>query len=287
MPKPMRQGWLLAKQSIAVLRANKGLILFPAIAAIASLGIFLLMIQPFWTMERNAFAAFHAHQPIHQNPLAYLLFIMYFFIANLIMTFANCALIASARDYYEGRPVSLKKGLALAWKHIFSIFLWTVMNSTIGIVVRIIEYWTEKWETIPIVLSLLAGISWLMATYFVIPVLVFEKTDPFSAIQRSSYLMRETWGQSIATNFGVNLTLVLLRIASFIPILIGALTGHTNALLTGAIITVSLLLLISILNSAIVMLLKGVLYEFAVKKQVQHFDATSLKNAFQRKKTVS
>jgi len=43
------------------------------------------------------------------------------------------------------------------------------------------------------IVSAMLGIAWAMATYLIVPVLIFEDDSVFGSIQRSSALLRETW----------------------------------------------------------------------------------------------
>ena len=48
-------------------------------------------------------------------------------------------------------------------------------------------------------------ISWSAITYFVLPVLVSEGAGPITALRRSSAILRNTWGESLAgeARFGI------------------------------------------------------------------------------------
>ena len=61
----------------------------------------------------------------------------------------------------------------------------------------------------------LLGMAWSITTYFVIPVLVVEKKNPFEAMKRSVGILRKTWGESLVANFGIGLIVFLLIIPIF------------------------------------------------------------------------
>jgi Family of unknown function (DUF6159) len=46
--------------------------------------------------------------------------------------------------------------------------------------------------------SRLAGAAWAIGTFFVIPVLAFERLGPMAALKRSATLVRERWGEGVA-----------------------------------------------------------------------------------------
>jgi hypothetical protein len=55
----------------------------------------------------------------------------------------------------------------------------------------------------------LIGLAWNLVPYFVVPVLIAENTGSFSAIRRSSALIRQRWGEDVVVNASVWLIFML------------------------------------------------------------------------------
>src|SRR3977135_4231507 len=94
------------------------------------------------------------------------------------------------------------------WK-ILRILMWAVVASTVGIVLQMIE---ERSSWLGKIVSGMLGVAWAMPTYLMVPVLIFEDDGVFGSIQRSSSLLRETWGEQIISGFGFGLPALFLAI---------------------------------------------------------------------------
>jgi Family of unknown function (DUF6159) len=82
----------------------------------------------------------------------------------------------------------------------------------------------------------LLGVGWNIATYLVVPILVVENVGPVEAIQRSTRLLKQTWGEQIIGNLGLGAVFGLLTFGVMlvgIPlVLLAAGTGSTIVVVT-------------------------------------------------------
>lgn len=273
----------LSQTVLRLIYANPKILLFPLLSGLIAIGLFAGLSHPFWEMEQRVMAEAQRHQPLHLNYWTYVFILLYFFLANWLLILSNSALIVTIAPYFKGEPVSLRTGFRALSQHLYPLFLWAVITSTIGIVIKAVEYWSDRWEGLGWVTSFLASMSWTIATYFVIPILVLENVNPFYAIKRSSHLIRKTWGHAVRVNLKLGLLNALLRILCFVPFLSMLFTGKTNFILIGAITTVALVFLQSLFTSSIQMTLRAALYEYATQGAVRHFDRATLECAFQKK----
>ena len=58
----------------------------------------------------------------------------------------------------------------------------------------------------------LLGAAWTVVSFLVVPILVVENKNPFAALQESAGLVKKTWGEQVAGNFGFGLIFFLLAI---------------------------------------------------------------------------
>jgi hypothetical protein len=142
-------------------------------------------------------------------------------------------------------------------------------------------------ERIGYYVSMLLGAAWSIMTFFVVPVLVVEKTGPFQAVGRSISLLKKTWGEALVGRLGLGLFLFLL----FIPVILLFVAGV--ALMAGKMVPVGIavlvvafiaLLLHSAISSALNTILLAALYQYAADEKVpEEFDRHTFEGAFQPK----
>lgn len=275
-------GRILTKQSLAVIKQHRRLIVFPLLSTLLSFALFIGVVIPIWHTEKAVLTS--SPQNVELSTWIVLMFLAYFFVANFLINFANAALIASAQRYYDSEPVSLKEGWQHACKHTVSLFFWTLINTTIGILVRFLEGWSEHWDNWKPIYNYLSGLRWSIATFFVVPVLVMEPVSVLNAMKRSSQLLRDTWGEAKAARIGLGGFLLTARIIAFLPVAFGWLNGDIHAVMTGAIITITLLLLISIFNSTTNTVLLSALYHYAALGRIAGFEREALEKVFIKNK---
>lgn len=200
--------------SLKVLNANKELIIFPILSGISM----ILIIGSFA-------AAFFAHAgwdiesiksiKTENRGMLYLIMFGFYIVNYFIVVFFNMALMHCARLYFDGEEVSVSKGLQFSASRIGAIFSWAVFAATVGMILKMIQ---DKAGWLGKIITGIIGIVWSIATFFVIPIIAYEKLSPMEAVKRSAQMMKEKWGESIGANFSIG-------IVSFLGILIVAVVG--------------------------------------------------------------
>jgi hypothetical protein len=89
------------------------------------------------------------------------------------------------------------------------VVVWGVASSTVGLVLHSLE---RDRRVGPLVTGLL-GASWAILTYFVVPVLVFERTTLRETVTRSGTTLRETWGEGVGFGAGISVLFFALALA--------------------------------------------------------------------------
>jgi hypothetical protein len=54
------------------------------------------------------------------------------------------------------------------------------------------------------------GLAWTAATFLVVPILAAEGIGPWRAIERSTALLRKTWGENLIGNAGISLVMSMI-----------------------------------------------------------------------------
>src|SRR3989338_6585205 len=163
--------WQLVKESFAVLKKDKEIMLFPIVSGILTVIAFLLLFVPagILTLGKDL-----------SSPFFYALLFIYYVITSFIVIFFNTGLITCAQMRLNGKDPTFKDGIKNAWKHLGSIIVWSLISATVGLILRIIIDKIEESEKLgplgkiigSIFISLL-GMAWNLLTFFVIPVMIF------------------------------------------------------------------------------------------------------------------
>jgi hypothetical protein len=176
--------WDLMFRSFRVLRQDKQLVIFPILSAVATIAVS----APF------ALALFSSGEPREWTVNTIALSLLWYFCANAAIIFFNCALAASARTYFAGGTPTLGQGISDAASRAPAILAWAMVMSTVGVFLRWVD---DRAGLLGRIVIGLIGIAWNMATYLIVPVIVFEDLGVMESVRRSSELLRKTWGQQL------------------------------------------------------------------------------------------
>jgi len=73
------------------------------------------------------------------DALIYAYLFLYYFVFSFITFFFNTAIITSVQKRIEGKEVHFGDGLKESMKHIKAILIWSLINSTVNIILKIIQ----------------------------------------------------------------------------------------------------------------------------------------------------
>lgn len=261
------RSWALVKQSFAILRSDKELMLFPVLSAAACLAVTALIAIPgtltLLPSMASAAASGERWQPGHAQMFWPIMFALY--VANyFVIVFFNVALVGVANSRLMGGTWTFRDGLELAWTRKWTILQWALVAATVGMLLRMLE---ERMGLLGRFITKLVGIAWALACYFVVPVLAFEGLTPFDAVKRSAKLFRETWGERVVGAFSFGLVFFVLALPGFGLWIAGLIIGGINGMLIGAAIMVLYFLMLSVLSSAVQGIFNAALYRYACFKQ--------------------
>src|SRR5260370_24704556 len=179
------RSWQPVKQSFAILRCDKQLMLFPVVstvscfivtAMIATGGAFLLL-----PARAAALAAGEQFHP-NQSPM-FLLGMFTLYVANyFVIVFFNVALVGVANSRLMGGKWTFRDGIDLAWERKGTILQWALVAATVRVILRTVE---ERMGLIGRIIMRIIGIAWTLACYFVVPLLAFAGLTPIEAVTRS------------------------------------------------------------------------------------------------------
>lgn len=205
MVERFRRSIELTKASIAVLRTDKELLLFPLVSFLAMVLVTITFAVPLWLT-----GAFTRTAEGGMDPVAIVLGVLFYLVSYTVIFFFNTALVGAAMIRLDGGDPTLRDGLRIAMSRLPQIIGYAIIAATVGMILRAIA---ERGGIVGVLVAGLAGFAWNVATFLVVPILVVEKVGPIEAIKRSSSLLRRTWGEQLAGNIGIGLVFGLLALA--------------------------------------------------------------------------
>ena len=277
MFKRMANGWNLAKQCWKVLMLDKELMVFPLISLIACGLILASFIAPLFASglldpgpENEAIS----------EPVLMASFFAFYVIAYFIMIFFNSALIACAIIRFRGGDPTVMDGLRAAAARTPKILAWSLVSAVIGMILQAIE---QRAGVVGKIVSGLLGAAWAIASYFAVPVLVMENLGPIDALKRSASVMKKTWGETLAAEFGMFLLVLVACLPAVLLIFLGVASMGTSSAIGGLLVVLGAIWLLTAIlaGSTLDSILKAALYLYASEGKVPHnFDDRIAKAAF-------
>jgi len=275
-------GWALAKQSFHVLMLDKELLLFPIMSGISCLLVLASFALPLWNSKYVDVIMNDQQAP--QDPLAYVILFAFYFVNYFVIIFFNSALMSCAIIRLKGGNPGVGDGFNSALNRLPQIAGWALVSATVGFILKMIE---SRSERVGQIVAGLLGMAWSITTYFVIPILVVERKNPFEAMTRSVGILRETWGESLVANFGIGLIMFLVLIPIIALMVVGGiLIGSGSVALGVTLIAIGFfcILLSSLISSACHSILIAAIYLYAAEDEVpEQFDQDLIAHAFAHK----
>ena len=265
MPNIVTNSYAVFRESFLILRKNKAMLTFPILSGIACVIAILSFVSP----------AILAIDSLGLFSLL-LLFVCYLFI-YFICAFFSSAMIISASLRLKGGKPSVLDAIKIAGKNIGHILSWALFSATVGVVLELIDKIIGKRFDF---LTSILGAVWSLATFFVIPVMVFENKTPLNAMKESAALFKKRWGETITGWVGIGLPMILLWLLGLL-LLAGATKILPDTIFLSLLsffitYTVSLMILYNALNSIYV----AALYHFATTGEVRGgYSAETIRNA--------
>jgi hypothetical protein len=258
MRNTFSNSWELVRASGQVLNRDRALLLFPLLSGVASVGLAASFIVP--TMVLGGPEALFQTSTSLGLLLAFLFYLAQYF----VVFYFNAALVGAALIHLDGGRPTLRDGLAIASDHAAPILGYAAISATVGLFLnsagRNGGFFTRLG-------SLILGLSWNLATFLAVPVLVTRDVGPIQAVKESARLLRSSWGEQISGTVGMGLVFgvagVLLGIASAALLSIGAVAGPLSLIPT-VVALVLAWVLFALVTSSLQGIYRAAVYRYAV-----------------------
>jgi hypothetical protein len=276
----MSRSWNIVRQSWNILLEDKKLMVFPVASGLASLATVVSFAVP-------AIVSIAHHLPQNGEfkvpPYWYALGFAFYMLMAFVTFYFNVAVMHCAAMRLDGQTPTLRDGIRGANSHALTLLGWSAISATVGIVLRTIE---QRFGFIGRIVISLVGAAWAAVTYFVVPVLVFERVGAGDAVRRSTQLLKATWGEALVAQTGTGVVFGWLAMLGFFPIFLGVYLGVNELappVIAVGIFSLSFMywLFLAVVSSAITSIYHVVLYRYAATGAVSGgFSADVLSSQF-------
>jgi uncharacterized membrane protein YeaQ/YmgE (transglycosylase-associated protein family) len=279
--------WLLFKESFRFLRADKEMVWIPLITTVLNLLLFGLLVSAFvFLVYGGSLDAIDAEN--EDSPIWYVFAFLCYVIGAFTLALSQAGITHIVYTRIRGGDATLGEGLKTAFSHWFSLLLWSIITSTVGMVLRMIA---ERSKMLGAIVAMILGVAWSVLTYFVVPAMVIDKHSAFGSISKSSAVFRKTWGETLVSNISIGLVFFIAHIvALFAMIGLVIATVTTESVLLGLFIPVVIVaymlwVVIAVLvQSSLEGVLKTLLYVYASENIVpENFNRELLEKMLSRK----
>lgn len=249
----LKMGWNLSVDSLSVVRSEPRLALFPLIAGIAG-AVYISLILIGTVLLAGT----------EPGAIAYAALFVAYLGSAFIAAFFSAALMSNARALFDGDSPTLVDGIHAAWSKRRQLAVWSVISAMVGVIFTALES-----EDVPFgdIASVLFSAAWGIMTYFVVPVILFEKVTVSEMFKRSGQTFKRTWGETAGASFGVGIITALFALAGLS--LAGTLFLVIETTGMGLVVSIGLagivVLSAVLLGSALSSISKTALYVYATE----------------------
>ena len=260
----------LLRQSYAILKSDKELVLFPIYSAIFSL-LGFIVVGGLYALVR--WGAMHGTQ---NQIVDYIFLFLIYVVSYYIVIYFNAGLAACVLYRFQGNDPTFHYGIVQADKHRKTILGYALLAATVGVILQFIA---ERFKLIGRIVADIFGVVWSIATIFIAPVLVTTDLSSVEAVKESARIFKSTWGNTVKGSVSFFLISILGLVVCLIPLIVGATIGGAVAIFAGIIIAVLAFIFFSIVISTCSSIYRTALFHYAITKQVPAGFSTSLQAA--------
>jgi hypothetical protein len=271
-------GWALTKQSWAVLKNDRSLVIFPILSTIfAMIAVAVIMVPTAFVTGTYVNGALEQN-----NPMIAVVAIVTIYVTTFITIFFNVALAACAARSLRGEDTTVGEGIAAATRQIGPILGWTLVAGTVGLILQILE---NRFPLLGRIAVWIAGAAWAVATFFVIPVIALEGTGPIHSLKRSVQVVKAKWGEGATGQIAIS---AFTGLIVFGVVLVGGgaayalvAVGLTPFAIAVGAIAVAAVIVVAIISSALNSIFRVAVYQYAATGQAPvAFDSGLVQSAF-------
>lgn len=262
--------WRLTKISFGLIFQDSALLVFPLVAglsAVAVLALFALgtfFLAPLLLIGGSLSTSYEV--------IGFVLFLVAYFSTTFITVYATAALVGAATLKLEGQQPTASDGWKIARANLSRLLVWSLIAATVGLLIQVLS--SRVRGAAGMIIGGIAGATWAIATYFVIPVIIYQQSTPWQSLGRSAKMFLNTFGRTLVTNIVLGLIVAAgivgaVVLAVFGLYLIFAVGGGSTFLGVLLIVTaLGLGVLVAIIGASAEGVLRAALYRYATTGKI-------------------
>lgn len=272
----IRRGSELLWASWRLLAQTPALLVVPAIAGLLTGTVIALAFAvPLWSVLRAT--------PGNPTPQVvgppWFIFAVGTAVIGALAVVANALVIGMATIRLRGGTPTVRAAARLVRSRWRKILGWAIVSATVGLVIRALD---ERTGIGGRLVAAAGGLAWGLATFFVVPVLLYEPVPVMGSIKRSASLFKARWGEQVTGDVTMGLAIGLLSV----PLLVTGFVVFFFAPVAGIFVLALCFGAITALSMASSGTFTAALYQYAVTGQAPlGFSAAELQGAYRPKRS--
>ena len=276
----IRRGWELTKQSWAVVKRDRSLMVFPVVAGVGGLILAVLF----------GGGGYALYDSTGSEPVMIAVLVVGAYLVILVSVFCNVALSCCAARSLEGRDTTASEGFNAARARLGPIAGWSLLALVVGGLISLVQSLLREGagQLVAALVGGLANMAWSVATFFVVPVIALEGLGPGGSLKRSLSVIRERWGEGVAGSFAIGGLIFLL---AFLPgaalFALGVAISSSVPPLAAVLIVLGIAVFVigAVVQTALMAIFKVALYRFATEDRVlADYTRDEMETAFRPKR---
>lgn len=285
-----KRSWHIFMKALDLIMAEKKLLIFPLISAFAMIVLIALIITGLLTWALLTGDPEAAESTGGSGILELAVFFVLYLVTMLVSNLCMAAFFSEIFRGLNGDSVEVTRGIRKAFSRFKAIFLWSLLASTVGLILSMLE---RRAGIIGAIVIKLLGVVWAVASCFAIPAIVCNRdlNNPFQALKYSATAMKRTWGESLIGFVGINMisgvAVFLFFLLVIAGVVLGVLANSAVCWILVAIMAAALLValvLFGYLVNVAQAIYRAALYQYAEGMEVVAFSEEELAGAFRSKK---
>lgn len=267
-----KASFLLVKETFRFLRLDKEIMWFPPLSVIFNLVVFGLLTLVFFLAFPNEFKALmeaaENETEVNNSAVLWAYVFLVYVIGAFAFSFSQSGIAHIVYTRVRGGDASLGDGFGKALSLWFPLLVWSVITSTVGLILNAIA---ERSQLLMRIVVSIIGLAWAALTYFTIPVITIEEANAFSAIKKSGGVFKQTWGETLITNISLGLFFFVLILLLFFAMLglivfLVIVEGPVALFVLALVFFLVALLATSIVQASLSGVLRTLLYVYAMER---------------------
>jgi hypothetical protein len=269
------RGIRLVGIGFTMVRDEPGLVLVPIVAFFAQLVIVGLAVLALLPGLRAMHDSAQAGGTTHLSAAQWAIIVAAGVLTMFVSVVSHATIIARVMARFHGQHVSNTEAARAALTKSPQLMAWAFINYVVVSILRSIG----NRGILGLLVGALLRAGWMLASFFVVPVILFEDKGALASIKRSVELCRARWGENIVGNGAlgvVGFVAILLDVA--VAMVVGMVFAPLGAVV-GAIGLVVILLVLTVASAAF----NAALYWYAVTDQSPgQYSIGDLQSAYRR-----